>query len=292
MNHNKFIKKFLFPHIAIILVLLPISISILIFTLTNYSVTSIISICSYLLAFYTLLVISCRIPRIITFFKKIKNENKYAKIWFSNINLRIKVSLYGSLLWNSAYAILQLVLGFIHKSLWFFSMFGYYLLLALMRFFLADYTKSYKTNENHELEVKKSLLCGYILLFMNLILGIIITFIVLQNKIFTHGIVVTISLATYTFVTFTFAIINNVKFRKYNSLVYSSAKTISLITSTVSMLTLESTMLSTFGSNDNPLFSRILLSCSGFIVIGFAIIMAIIMIVRASKELNKLNYIL
>ena len=166
-------------------------------------------------------------------------------------------------------------------------MFVYYLLLAIMRLFLANTTKNNTQNES-PLEIKNTLLCGCLLLFMNLALGVIIAFIVMQNKVFDHSEITTIALATYTFTTFIVAIVNCVRYKKYNNLVYSSAKKLSLITATVSMLTLESTMLSTFGNTDNIKFNLLMLAMTGAVVICFTIIMAIIIIVQACKKYNKL----
>ena len=126
---------------------------------------------------------------------------------------------------------------------------------------------------------------------MNLALAVIVVFMVYWNKTFYHHMITTIALAAYTFFTFTFSIINLIKYRKYKSAVYSSAKTISLIAGAVSMLTLESTMLTTFGTSESPLFSQIMLSLTGVAVIGFAITMAIIMIVKGQKLLNELKAI-
>ncbi len=99
--------------------------------------------------------------------------------------------------------------------------------------------------------------------------------------------ITTIAMATYTFFTFTFAIINLVRYKKYKSPIYSSAKAISLIAGAVSMLTLEATMLTTFGTTENSLFSQIMLSITGVAVIGFAITMAIIMIVKGNRQLKE-----
>jgi hypothetical protein len=232
-------------------------------------------------------VICFRIPRIIKIFKALKNENKYLQRWFSDVHLRMNVSLYGSLIWNVAFAIFQLGLGFYYGSFWFYSMFAYYVMLGVMRFFLVKHTRKYKANEETTIEVKKSILCGYLLIAINLALAVIVFFMVYWNKTFYHHMITTIALAAYTFFTFTFAIINLVKYRKYKSAVYSSAKTISLIAGAVSMLTLEATMLTTFGSNESPLFSQLMLSLTGAAVIGFAITMAVIMIVKGNRRLKE-----
>ena len=279
----------LYPHLAVIIVLFPIAVAFLVLSLIYLGTESILAILSYLFAFYILLVISFRVPRIITFFKNFKRENKYAKRYFNDVQLRMNISLYGSLIWNVAFAIFQLGLGFYHKSFWFYSMFAYYVMLGVMRFFLVKHTRKYKANEETQIEVKKSIICGYLLIAMNLALAIIVFFMVYWNRTFYHHMITTIALAAYTFFTFTFAIINLVKYRKYKSPVYSSAKTISLIAGAVSMLTLESTMLTTFGTTESPLFSQIMLSLTGVAVIGFAITMAVIMISKGIKQQKELN---
>ena len=277
----------LYPHIAVIICLLPISVVLLILSFVYFGAESIFSILSYIISFYVLLVVCFRIPRIVKFFKTFKQENKYVNKWFSDVHLRMNVSLYSSLIWNVAFAIFQLVLGFYHKSFWFYSMFAYYLMLGIMRFFLVKHTRKYKVNEEAAIEAKKSILCGYLLIAMNLSLAVIVFFMAYWNRTFYHHMITTIAMAAYTFFTFTFAIINLVKYRKYQSAVYSSAKTISLIAGAVSMLTLESTMLTSFGTTESPLFSRIMLSVTGVAVIVFAITMAIIMIVKGNKQLKE-----
>lgn len=92
-------------------------------------------------------------------------------------------------------------------------------------------------------------------------------------------------LSAYTFTSLTFAIINTVKYRKYHSPVYSASKAISLAASCVSVLTLGSTMLTTFENETMSLSGRrILLGISGGIISAFIIAMAIYMIATASKK--------
>lgn len=280
----------LYPHIAVIICLLPISIAFLVFSLIYLGTESILAIISYLLAFYVLLAISFRVPKIINYFKKVKHENKYIKRYFSDVRLRINISLYGSLIWNVAFAIFQLGLGFYHESFWFYSMFAYYIMLGVIRFFLLKHTRKYNANEQAEVEMKKYAICGWLLLIMNIALAVIVFFICYLNQTFKHHMITTIALAAYTFFTFTFAIINIVRYKKYNSPIYSAAKNISLIAGCVSMLTLETTMLTTFGNGENQLLGQILLPLTGVAVIGFAIFVAISMIKNGTKKFYKSNY--
>ncbi len=288
MNWKKFGLSLLYPHLAVIICLLPISVTVLVLALVYLNPESIWAIMAYLLAFYVLLVICLRVPRIIKFFQILKQNNKYLQKWFSDVHLRMNISLYSALIWNIIFAIFQLVLGFYYRSFWFISMFVYYVILGVMRFFLLNYTRNYQANEVKQLENKKYLLCGWLLLVMNVALAVIVTFVILLNQIFQHHMIITIALASFTFLTFTFSIINLVHYRKYRSPVYSAAKSISLIAACVSMLTLETTMLATFGATESLLFKKIILAATGAVVIGFAIVMSLIMIIKGYKQL-KIN---
>ena len=97
-------------------------------------------------------------------------------------------------------------------------------------------------------------------------------------------------MAAYTFGSLTLAVVNVVKYRKYNSPVYSASKAISLASACVSMLTLESTMLTTFNDGSMDLTTRrIMLGASGGVISIFIIAMAIYMIVRGSKKIKLLS---
>ena len=105
MDWKKLGKSILFPHIAIMLVLLPVAIVFLVYSMIFIGTESIVAYISYVLAFYTLTVWCCKIPKLIRFFKVFKDKNKYARLWQDDARLRVNVSLYGSLLLNTAYAV-------------------------------------------------------------------------------------------------------------------------------------------------------------------------------------------
>ena len=290
MNWEKIGKALLFPHIAIMIILVPIATVFLVYSMVFLGTESVAAIISYVIAAYTLTVWCFKIPYLIQFFKTFKNENKYARIWQDNTRLRVNVSLYGTLIYNTAYALLQLGMGFWHHTFWFYSLAGYYISLAVMRFFLVRHTRRHKPGEKMLDELIKYRACGIVFLVMNLALALMIFFMVYWNRTFNHHEITTITLAAYTFTSLTLAIINTVKYRKYNSPVYSASKAISLTSACVSMLTLESTMLTTFGDGTMSLTGRrTLLGLSGGIISVFIIAMAIYMIVQANKKIKLLK---
>ena len=139
-------------------------------------------------------------------------------------------------------------------------------------------------------ELIKYRTCGIVFLVMNLALTLMIFFMVYWNRTFNHHEITTIAMAVYTFTSLTHAIINTVKYRKYNSPVYSASKAISLASAVVSVLTLESTMLTTFNDGTMDLTTRrIMLGASGGAISVFIIAMAIYMIVQGTKKIKLLG---
>lgn len=283
-------KSLLFPHIVIMIILLPIAIALLVYSMMFLSSETPIAIASYVLSAYTLVIWCVRIPQLITAIKTLKKENKYIKTWVGDVRLRMNVSLYGSFIWNVAYAVFQLCLGLYHSSFWYYSMAAYYIFLAAMRFHLSRHTRKYETGEKLRGEFVRYRNCGIVFLVMNLALSLLIFFMVYWNRTFIHHEITTIAMATYTFTTFILAIINLIKYRKYNSPVYSASKIINLVAACVSMLTLTSTMLTTFGEADGILFRKTMLGALGSVISLFTITIAIYMIIRANRSLKQLGF--
>lgn len=290
MSWRKTGKALLFPHIAVLLVLLPVATVLLVYSMAFVGEESAAAYISYVLAAYTLTIWCIRVPALIRFFKDFRDKNKYVRRWLTDTHLRVNVSLYGSLFWNVAYAVFQLGLGIWHHTFWFYSLAGYYLCLAVMRFFLVRYTSKHRAGEKMHDELVRYRNCGIAFLMMNMALALMIFFMVYWNRTFEHHEITTIAMAAYTFGTLTMAIVNVVKYRKYNSPVYSASKAIGLAAACVSMLTLEATMLTTFSDGTMSLSERkILLGASGGVVSAFIIGMAIYMIVQSSKKMKLLE---
>lgn len=248
-----------------------------------------ISYVAYGISAYTLTVWCVRIPRLIASAKRIKQENPLARRWFGDVRFRVNVTLFGSVIWNTAYAVFQLGLGLIHRTLWYISVGVYYLFLAVMRLFLVRHSRKHSPGERMLEELRKYRACGWSILIMNFALAVMIVYVVYLNHTFIHHQVVTIAMATYTFTTFTFALVNLVRYRKYQSPIYSASKAISLAAASVSMLTLTSTMLTTFGEMGDADFRRIMLSLVGGGVLVFVIGLAVYMITRSTKEIRRIR---
>ncbi len=290
MNLKAFGKALLFPPLGVLLILTPLSAAYLIYSLLCWDVKSVQAVLSYVLATYVLTVWCMKLPRLIQRFLTFKEENRYARRWQDDVHLRIRLSLYSSLVWNTVYAVFQLVLGYYHHTFWYYSLAGYYMSLAVMRFVLAGHARRHGAGEELKKELVRYRACGIVFLMMNLALSLIIFFMVYWNRTFHHNEITTIAMAAYTFGAMAIAIVNLIKYRRYNSPLYSASKAINLAAACVSMLTLESTMLTTFNDGSlTPEAVRLFLALSGIAVSAVIITMAVMMIVRGTKQIRQLS---
>ena len=290
MDWKKIGKALLFPHIVIMISLVPLATVLLVGSMVFVGTKSPIAYISYVLSAYTLTIWCMKIPNIIRFFKRFKYENKYAQKWLTDTRLRVNVSLYGSFVWNALYGIFQLWLGFYHHTFWFYSLGAYYICLGIMRFFLVRHTRKYAPGERMKAELVKYRACGWVFLVMNLALSLIVFFMVYWGRTFEHHMITAITMAAYTFTTFTTAIVNVVKYKKYNSPVFSASKAISFAAACVSMLTLTSTMLTTFSDGTmTATAQKWMLGATGGTISVLIVATAIYMIVVGTKKLKQLK---
>lgn len=290
MDWKKIGKALLFPHAAFLLVLTPLSALLSVWSALTFGARSPSAAVSYGFAAYMLTVWCFRIPDLIRFCRICKIRNSYARRWLDDPALRIKVSLYGVLLWNVLYALLHFALGLWHRSFWYGSLGTYYVFLGWMRFFLVRHMRRHLPGERPEAEWRKYRACGIWFLMMNLALASMVFFMVYWDRTFHHHPVTAITVAAFTFASFVLAVVNAVKYRKYNNPVYSASNAIGLASAAVSMLTLESTLLTAFGDGTMDLTARrILLGCSGGAICVFIIVMALFMIVRSSRKIKQIR---
>lgn len=288
MRWKALARALMYPHIAVLAALTPVSAALLIYAMLMLGTQSIAAIMSYVLAFYTLCAWCLRLPRLIRFMKRVRSENKLIVRWRGDVRLRMCVTLYGSFVWNLAYAAFQLWLGAINGSEWFFALGGYYALLAAMRLYLAAYVRKQEPAANLRAELKRYRVCGAVLLAISLALSVIVFFMVRFDRSFRHGEITTIALAAYTFGSFAMAVVNTVKYRRYNSPVYSASKALSLAAACVSVLTLEAAMLTTFGGEElAPHQRHIMLALTGAAVSAFVVAMAVYMLIKAARALKN-----
>ena len=206
------------------------------------------------------------------FLKKLKRDTGY----------RIKLFLGLSLTCNFAYSIFLTVVGGIINSKWFWVLAVYYALLSITRVFVFMQLKTEKKNYT---KMKIMRACGVFLLLINLAVSCIIFLLIYENQQIKHHEITAIALATYTFTILTLAIIGVVKFAKQREYAYLCVKIINLTVASVSLVTLTSTMLTTWGEQEMLLRDIMLPLLSGTVSV-FIVVMAITMIRKANMQLR------
>ncbi|MGN0633222.1 MAG: hypothetical protein ACI4JW_05055 [Oscillospiraceae bacterium] len=194
---------------------------------------------------------------------------------------------YMSLIINSLYAIVQLVSSIIYHSFWFGALAVYHILLAVMRFLLLRPDRSGTFRRDYKTELCRYRLCGVVLLLMTPVFASILIIVIHKNSHAEYAGFLIYLAAIYAFSKIVVAIKNVIKFRKCGSPVLSAAKIISLIAAMISTLTLETAIISRYGSMENPVFYQGMIGTFGGAVCVFVLITAIFMIVRANERMKE-----
>lgn len=240
----------------------------------------------YLVMTYSLIIICIKLYTIIK--NKVQiliNNNKYLEKYTNDHELRYRISLIFSLSINVIYALFKLITGIIFKSIWFISFALYYLLLVIIR---ANILKQELRENTLKTEYMKYRNIAIILLFTNVILTMIILIIVNQKIMNIYPTWVAISIAVYTFYLLFISIYNLVKYRKYNSPLMSSSKVINVVTSLVSLISLEIVLIPTFGIEKVTFFEIMIMSTGGGVAF-IIIIISLYMIITSTEWLNGNN---
>ena len=290
----KILKKiFCLRPVPTLLISVP-SYALVIYALAGKDVNPVIAYVSYFLSAYALIITITGITGIVGLLRRgIKYHPLVKKIvsiplvgrYLREDRFRAEAALYRGFFINLIYAGIKMFSGILYNSVWFVSLAVYYILLAVMRASLLHYVR--KSGKDKASEWRRYRLCGMILLFMNVALAGIVTLVIRQNSGFEYPGVLIYIMAMYAFYAAITAVWNVVKFRRYGSPVLSAAKVINLTAALVSMLSLETAMLTQFGAADDPIFRRIMTASTGAGISIIVLGMAIFMIVRSTKQLKN-----
>lgn len=291
MNWKKLGKNTLFPPVGLIVFFVIVSAAALLYVFFEGRDTSVIAYFVYVFSFYTLTVLCIwcwkKLPG---YYRRIKNrvyDNPYANRYFTDVIFKNSVSLNASFLINLLYVFVNAVSAVIYQTIWFAIFAIYYMILAVMRLLLARYTQKYSIGSNRLGELRRSRLCAWILLTVNLILSGVVLMMVYYHRGFEYQGFFIYVIALYTFYITINAIVNLIKYRKYNSPVMSVTKVIKLTAALFSMLFLETAMFSQFGTETPERVKRIMIMATGAGISVIVVAMAVYVIIHTTKEIKE-----
>ena len=292
-EENKQWKKWLFPPFRGIVLLTVICAVALVVVFVYHLETNPVAYVVYVVSFYTVSVlgIACgtTFPKAYKRAKAWLYGNQYGNRLMTDAVFKNQLSLYATLAVNVLYVAVNAVMYFLYQSMWFVILAVYYGILALMRFLLLKYKVKHEIGSNRRGELHRAILCSSILLLVNIVLSGAVLMILFEEKgFFYHGILIYV-VALYTFYITAYAIVNVIKYRKYNSPVMLTAKIIALSAALVSMLSLETAMLAEFGAEMAEVEKRILIAATGGGVSIAVVIMSCFMILHSAKEIKTIR---
>ncbi len=192
---------------------------------------------------------------------------------------RIVTTAVYSLIFNIVFAFYNGILGIISESLIFAASSVYYLLLGGMRFF-AVLSEKRNTPKKEE---QTAFITGLLLIILSIMFHIIVFISMSQHTAAQYGTITMITIATFTFIKITVAIINAIKYRKHSSKLVKAINAIRYSEVAVSLLTMQQSMLVSFGETDT-VFITIVNACTGAVVCFFILFLGIITYNSSRKE--------
>lgn len=292
MSWKELGKKLLFPPLWMICILVVFSTIVLVWIFIKGLETSLIAYPLYVVAFYTLVILSLACWKTIPgSYKRLKgrvHENEYASRYLTDAAFKTHVNLYGSLGVNLIYVLVNAVAAILFQTHWFAIFATYYGILAMMRFLLVRYVSHSKIGSSYLGELKRARLCAYILLTVNMALSAAVLMMVYFKRGFQYQGLFIYVMALYTFYITTAAIVNMVKYRKYKSPVMSISKIINLAAALFSMLFLETAMFAQFGGEMSAWAKQLMIMMTGAGISVVVVAMSLYMIVRTTGEIRKL----
>ena len=283
------LEKLLHPLRWVLLTLPPIVFAVLIYVLLKGK-SSMPAYMIYCMSAYCLTIWILPLPRL---FRKAKANmihrltgTVFGEKYIGDLAFRGSVSICQGMMVNFLYVVFRIFVGIRYASVWFLTMAIYYLLLGIMRLSLI---LSYRNRG-----VKSELHCyrrtAWLLFLLNMPMGGMIVLMVLTDSGYSYpGYVIYLS-AMYTFYTIILAIVNLVKFRKLGSPILSAAKILNFVAALMSLLGLQTAMISQFSTEGDDL-RRMMNALTGGGVWFSVILIAVYMLLhrRKTKEVKSID---
>lgn len=204
--------------------------------------------------------------------------------YFKDLAFRGSISIYQGIAVNLFYVAFRIMAAIRYASVWFLSMAVYYLVLGGLRAYLIVYYR----RRTPELERRCYHTTAWFLFLLNTPMGGMIVLMVRTDSGFSYpGYVIYLS-ALYTFYTMITSAINLIRFRRLGSPILSAAKVLHFVAAMMSILGLQTAMISRFSENGEN-YRRMMNAITGGFVYGIVILIAIYMLLHGRYLRKKVE---
>jgi len=181
---------------------------------------------------------------------------------------------------NLPYALLCLLFAIVFRHAWMRTLAFYYIWLSTQRALLAS-----KMNKDERTQWRSYLLSGALLLLSSLVIIGMNIMLLRGVKQIRYPYYILYGVAAYAFYAIISAIVNVVRYRRLSNPIFMASKAISLVTAMISMLTLQSALLTAHGDDEG--FNRMMGIASGFAIFLIVVALSLMMVIRGLKQLAK-----
>lgn len=288
------LRKLLYPPKGILYLLPPVVFATLIFIFATEKQESELAYPVYCMSAYSLIILSVAFPQQIRRIKRFVSESKTVKKVSSSVvfkrlltdmSFRGGFSIYQGMIVNFLYAMFRTVTGIMYSSAWFISLAVYHFLLGGMRAYLiVAFKHKDKKDEIYEYGCYRKI--AWLLFTLNVPMGGMIWLMIRTNSGYAYPHYVIYLSALYTFYTMGMSTRNLVKYKKLGSPILSAAKVLNFVSAMMSVLGLQTAMISAFSTNGEE-YRKPMNTITGCFVYGAVVVIAVYMIIRTSIKRKK-----
>ncbi len=280
------LKKLLLPPLFAVAALALLSAVLLGYVFASGQAETPLAYAAYALSAYALVLVCAAVPRMMRLGRQLRRHALVDRL-MSDYAFRMHLMLRVGLVLNLGFAAFKLCTGVVFASYWLIALGVYYALLALIRFLLlrrqgeagaaaADLAAQYRAYR----------LTGVLLLGLGVVISAIIFQVVRDNRTYSYPGTIIYAFGAYAFYRIIMAAVNLIRRRGRDNPLFAAARCLSLATAIVSVFSLQTALLSTFGTEE-PVFRLAANAASGTAVCAAILLMAVMMIRRSSRCLRN-----
>ena len=280
------LKKFLFlrgKSVALLAVLGAVSLYLAFATWLSETPFACIAyvLSAYALTVSVILVVTKAAPALKGFLHHFALTHRY----LTDNYFKVRASLLLSFSINLGFGLFKLVYAVRYVSFWDGALAIYNILLCAVRFYLLRRVPTSAKAQDRNRELRQYRITGGFLIALDAALVLIAVQIVQHGHSYHYAGTLIYVAALHAFYSLTLAITNAVKYRKFNSPILSAAKMVNLTTALVSIFTLETAMLASFGGDYQ--YQELMTGATGGGVWSIVFCMAVYMVMKSGRELNQ-----
>ncbi len=236
---------------------------------------------------------------IIPVFPKLKRNilsflesREFTYLLLRNFGFRTLVFAIGSFLMSLLFSGFNAYLGIANRSIWYGALAAFYISLAFLRGGVLIYhanrmSKKGKTQNDEYVKAKLYRNSGVITLVLNVALSAAIAQMIFSGEHFSYMGWTVFAYAAYAFYKITMSIISFIRAHKQEDLTVRAIRNINLVDALVSILALQTALLTTFSTGEVNISTANTLT--GIAVSILSVGIGIYMIVSANKKMKKLQ---